>query len=704
MITESTDRHVQSSVKGRTIAMKLDPTSAGAAKIMNILVNLYTDQETALLREYGANALDAHVAAGNTAPIEITIPTNNMMEPVLVVKDYGIGLSEFDIEAIYSQYGNSTKDDSNDFTGAFGLGCKSALTYCDMFTLISTKDEVEVTVAVTRDDFGGGSMTIVDTRVVKGQVNGTEVRIPVDVPNNFMEKAHRLFRFWKPGTVLVNGEEIPAIEGLKLSDQMMLVDDALLYPDDYIVMGALPYPTRKLNLGLSHGLNLVVEVPLGVFEPVPSREGLIDTTQDFIEGIEAIRESFDALMVQAIQRDIDDAEDHAAALEIMLRWHQKVPERLKPTDGYTYKGDKLPLRMESKEDGNGGRVEWLKVPGNRSKLADHSKVTSYAATQWAQTWWIHGFDREKWTPTMRKKLEHYMLEEHNLSEYGLYSYMFLVTPSRIRSPFIRADRRIPWSAIQSVKLPRNRGGATGDSTRIPGSYDMIVGGTYEYGVPADDIDQSNPIYYVVSGSMGSYEKEAILAAEPDATFVMMTSNRVDKFLRNFPDAKKPRSRASELAEEAVKVIDHEQMKILSYHALYHSDVYGKLDPDLFDDPDVQDCILYCSEDKPEDLEERITRANYFRPYGKEITVPKVEDPFKKYKLLSENRYSTPFLSGKSEHAVVYMNAMYPILKAQAEMEALHEEALAMDLARTVEAAHAEALIIDAERDAAKLFI
>ena len=59
-------------VAGRT-AMTFDENSI--AHLMSVLTDLYSDKPLAVIREYSTNALDAHRAAGNTAPIEVTLPS-----------------------------------------------------------------------------------------------------------------------------------------------------------------------------------------------------------------------------------------------------------------------------------------------------------------------------------------------------------------------------------------------------------------------------------------------------------------------------------------------------------------------------------------------------------------------------------------------------------------------------------------------------
>src|SRR5690606_19893214 len=93
--------------------------------LANLLINLYSDPVAAVIREYACNAYDSHIAAGNTDPILVTLPTH--ASPEFVVQDFGIGLSIDDLRDVYSMYGRSLKRESNDMVGQLGLGCKSGL-------------------------------------------------------------------------------------------------------------------------------------------------------------------------------------------------------------------------------------------------------------------------------------------------------------------------------------------------------------------------------------------------------------------------------------------------------------------------------------------------------------------------------------------------------------------------------------------------
>lgn len=104
--------------------------------VMHILSrDLYQKHIESPFREVLTNALDAHIEAGQTKPVEIHLP--NMWDEVFYVRDFGKGLEHEAFMGIYLDYGNSTRRDSNDVTGGFGLGTKSPLAYTSSFAVTS---------------------------------------------------------------------------------------------------------------------------------------------------------------------------------------------------------------------------------------------------------------------------------------------------------------------------------------------------------------------------------------------------------------------------------------------------------------------------------------------------------------------------------------------------------------------------------------
>ena len=112
-------------------------TIAAGAKAFEVLSsNLYQNKTLAVIREITCNAVDAHRVVGKAvSEIEIHMPT--YVEPHFSVRDYGPGLSHEDVLSLYTTYFRSTKDQSNDMIGGFGLGSKSPFAVADQFTVTS---------------------------------------------------------------------------------------------------------------------------------------------------------------------------------------------------------------------------------------------------------------------------------------------------------------------------------------------------------------------------------------------------------------------------------------------------------------------------------------------------------------------------------------------------------------------------------------
>ena len=122
--------------------------------VASLLRNNYSNPALAVVREISANALDANAEANSTKRIEVKLPSS--MSPNFSVRDFGGGLSEEDIFGLYSKYGKSTKRQSNNYIGAFGIGKFAPLSYGDNFTCVSYNGGMKTSynIFVNEDDAG----------------------------------------------------------------------------------------------------------------------------------------------------------------------------------------------------------------------------------------------------------------------------------------------------------------------------------------------------------------------------------------------------------------------------------------------------------------------------------------------------------------------------------------------------------------------
>lgn len=292
--------------------VKMDISKEGSKYLIANLTNLYTHPEVAVLREYTANALDSHIKAGQTTkPILVNIIEDTTLDNglsnryrihkpyTISVEDFGLGMDKNDIIHIYSQYGASTKRDTNTQVGAFGLGAKSGLAVADSFTLQARKNGVQLDCVVRKDEDGVGIIDFVNEEPTT-EPDGVKVSIHVTKTNtNLLEAASKFFATWEVGSILINGNEPyhldtdPKFIKVKISDSEVLgwIETSLVSREAYYVnnssgyisMGGITYnisysdrePYREAFTGFDKIFGAsYVNTLIGSIDLTPPREGI----------------------------------------------------------------------------------------------------------------------------------------------------------------------------------------------------------------------------------------------------------------------------------------------------------------------------------------------------------------------------------------------------------------------------------------------
>lgn len=120
--------------------------------------NLYSNEKLAVVREILCNAWDAHIESGNTGtPIEVTFTKDNDF----IVADYGNGIDESVIDAIYGTYGKSSKCDDDTTTGGFGLGSKSPWALVETFQVTSDHNGTRTVYSMERSSTEQNGMPVI---------------------------------------------------------------------------------------------------------------------------------------------------------------------------------------------------------------------------------------------------------------------------------------------------------------------------------------------------------------------------------------------------------------------------------------------------------------------------------------------------------------------------------------------------------------
>lgn len=650
---------MESTIQGEKIAMSIRQDAM--AHVMSILTNMYEDPEKAVLREYATNGWDSHIAAGVKRPIRITTPTE--MAPFLTIKDHGLGLSVDEIRDIYSQYGASTKRDTDEQQGMLGIGCKSALAYASQFTMVAIKDGFRSVVSVSRDADGAGSMTVLEM-VPTDEENGVEIQIPAKRHNDFEEKAKHLFSFWERGTVLVNGLEPERVDGLWIDDDMVITEGS----QDYLVMGNIPYP---VSFGVLQNKSLVVFVPIGSVTFAPSREGLSDSKLTK-ETIAEVKEFFAERVTEAVQREIDKCVAPWDALKMASMYRSSL-YRVNQTPAYFYKGKPIPqifkapwYEIEREEIGPRGGKKIIKqklqahivdTRASSQTLSSHNKshqvLTNFAATALV----VYGYETANFTAAMKKRLNKYCTENNVKTDH------YLLCRVKFAEDWLDPSRFVSWETIKAVTLPQNGGRRT---SRISGSYDMYVDTTFMSEQAASDIDISKPLYYMApdafiraKGDGRRNQEHAIKLLtkyRPGCTVVILGANRVDKFCRNFPKAKEAKAEFMSIYKRTVGSISADT--ILA-HSIQDGGYWLRrrienLDPACIDDPALARWLRVAKTPPNKVFREKLQpfHAVLMSWDQDDRLSAAAEDPFDKYPLFDNSALSHP------NHVYAYLNAAY----------------------------------------------
>lgn len=108
---------------------------------------LYQRPYHAIVRELVLNGIDAHRVAGYDGPVQIGYSHDDSLQNITNMdagywfcRDFGDGLTQIDVERIYTSFFSSTKKTDGEQIGCFGLGSKTPFSVTDEYFVISIVD------------------------------------------------------------------------------------------------------------------------------------------------------------------------------------------------------------------------------------------------------------------------------------------------------------------------------------------------------------------------------------------------------------------------------------------------------------------------------------------------------------------------------------------------------------------------------------
>lgn len=341
MIPVNTTREVEANIPNSVHNAQIE-VNGMAFKVLSS--NLYTDRILAIVRELSCNAWDAHAMVGKTnIPFEVSLPSELNSE--LRIRDFGPGLSKADLPRVYTTFFGSTKRDSNDQIGGFGLGSKSPLSYTDAFTVSSYRDGVVCTYAIFLQKDGSPGVTMVN-ETTTDQPNGLEVIVPVEPRHvgEFCDRAPRALRYF-PTLPVVKGAEITPADYTTRTEAFGIRTSRGVVGGLRVIMGHVAYgvtisaldaATRLEFRDLLNYVKVDIFMPIGSLEIQPSREALSydETTK---RKLHKCLEHIQATLLDSVQNTITKCKTYPDAVDAYRQARQGLSYRVLGSRNFTWR-------------------------------------------------------------------------------------------------------------------------------------------------------------------------------------------------------------------------------------------------------------------------------------------------------------------------------------------------------------------------------
>lgn len=332
--------------------------SANAKAFKIIFGQMYPDIIKAIVRELFTNAWDSQKVAGTLeTPIDIHLPTT--FEPWFSIRDFGTGMTQQVIDDIYSNVFESSKDDSQEEAGMFGMGSKTPLGYTDSFTVTSFVDGKLYAYDMILASSGKPQIIL---KVIEDtdELNGVEVSLGVKMEDFDKFKEYtELFALGAGTPISINRERFLNKRNVVMSgtdwELEELVVDYYNRKPSYIRMGCVLYKidSQMVTAGMdyyeSNKIKSILNHPftfnfdIGEFDVTGSREDIIYTNQS----IQKIKERIDFVVdeiAENIQEKINSHDNLNEAIHFFSKSIWDIDRNLIPNNvmtGLKYKSIKL---------------------------------------------------------------------------------------------------------------------------------------------------------------------------------------------------------------------------------------------------------------------------------------------------------------------------------------------------------------------------
>lgn len=305
MIIENTKQKVQTSGNIQSASCSID--AEDMRYIASLLRNNYSDTMLATMREIIANGIDV----SNGRKVDVQLPTK--VEPNFIVKDYGCGLSEEDMMGLYTKYGKSTKRDSNNAIGGFGIGRFAPLSYADSFIVMSVCGGQKTAYTIRVDENDDTVVSKMFSESTK-EDNGIYVQVPVQIKDveSFKLKFKNFSQYLGDKINLLNEEfeHCPtefSCDSFDYYHRDGYYDDRVMASKPYVLMGGILYPVVADSKYPCFKNGVVYKAEIGEFKLHHSRESL-EYNDKTVVALRKASEKIQSDVEKYVNEQIKDAE------------------------------------------------------------------------------------------------------------------------------------------------------------------------------------------------------------------------------------------------------------------------------------------------------------------------------------------------------------------------------------------------------------
>jgi hypothetical protein len=354
MIIKSNNKNITKSADFKERSCSIDQEDM--RYIASLLRNNYSNPLLATIREIIANALDVT----KSKKVDIQLPTQ--IEPNFIVRDFGCGLSEEDMLGLYTKYGKSTKRESNESIGGFGIGRFAPLSYTDSFIVRSVHQGHKHSYIIRVDEQDDTIVSQIESQPTK-EADGIYVQVGIK-----KDDIHEFFKIFKK-TWWYRQDEIKLLNedwgDVKLGKPQESNDVFDLYQNNsywedvshfgsepYVLMGGIPYKVNESDDWFMFKSGLVYKAEIGEFKLHHSRESL-EYNPQVKQALKKASDKIFAKLNEELGSQMDKADTFYEASEIMHKAMETYRQRF---------GTKLSISSSKFKDVNGILFpkDWIK--------------------------------------------------------------------------------------------------------------------------------------------------------------------------------------------------------------------------------------------------------------------------------------------------------------------------------------------------------